>query len=169
MNKQEVINKIKGMTVETFFSNSLFVSQPKVVGLIEQIEEPYKPVIPYYIADYLEKVKSEGDLTVVGAVNEAPEGEVSDWLILENVNTFAKAWVNGYEVEKEKRYTVKIKAVLGQYLGRYYLNDEELTPQFSRTQFTVNGERPTFTRKELESNGFGWVFSCEGIEVEEVE
>lgn len=128
-----------------------------------------KPVIPYYIADYLEKVKSEGDLTVVGAVNEAPEGEVSDWLILENVNTFAKAWVNGYEVEKEKRYTVKIKAVLGQYLGRYYLNDEELTPQFSRTQFTVNGERPTFTRKELESNGFGWVFSCEGIEVEEVE
>lgn len=128
-----------------------------------------KPVIPRYIADYLEKVKSEGDLTVVGAVNEAPEGEVSDWLILENVNTFAKAWVNGYEVEKEKRYTVKIKAVLGQYLGRYYLNDEELTPQFSRTQFTVNGERPTFTRKELESNGFGWVFSCEGIEVEEVE
>lgn len=169
MNKQEVINKIKGMTVETFFSNSLFVSQPKVVGLIEQIEEPYKPVIPYYIADYLEKVKSEGDLTVVGAVNEAPDGRVSDWLFLENVNTFAKAWVNGYEVEKEKRYTVKIKAVLGQYLGRYYLNDEELTPQFSRTQFTVNGERPTFTRKELESNGFGWVFSCEGIEVEEVE
>lgn len=169
MNKQEVINKIKGMTVETFFSNSLFVSQPKVVGLIEQIEEPYKPVIPYYIADYLEKMKSEGDLTVVGAVNEAPDGRVSDWLFLENVNTFAKAWVNGYEVEKEKRYTVKIKAVLGQYLGRYYLNDEELTPQFSRTQFTANGERPTFTRKELESNGFGWVFSCEGIEVEEVE
>lgn len=127
-----------------------------------------KPVIPYYIADYLEKVKSEGDLTVVGAVNEAPEGEVSDWLILENVNTFAKAWVNGYEVEKEKRYTVTIKAVLGQHLGRYYLN-EELTPQFSRAQVTVNGERPTFTRNELESNGFGWVFDCEGIEIEEVE
>lgn len=128
-----------------------------------------KPVIPYYIADYLEKVKSEGDLTVVGAVNEAPEGEVSDWLILENVNTFAKAWVNGYEVEKEKRYTVVIKAVLGQHLGRYYLNNEELTPQFSRTQFTVDKERPTFTRKELEDAGFGWVFDCEGIEIEEVE
>lgn len=128
-----------------------------------------KPVIPYYIADYLEKVKSEGDLTVVGAVNEAPEGEVSDWLILENVNTFAKAWVNGYEVEKEKRYTVTIKSVLSQCLGRYYLNNEELTPQFSRTQFTGNGERPTFTRKELEDTGFGWVFSCEGIEVKQVD
>lgn len=128
-----------------------------------------KPVIPYYIADYLEKVKSEGDLTVVGAVNEAPEGEVSDWLILENVNTFAKAWVNGYEVEKEKRYTVTIKSVLSQCLGRYYLNNEELTPQFSRTQFTGNGERPTFTRKELEEADFGWVFDCPGVEVKEVE
>ena len=113
-------------------------------------------------------MKSEGDLTVVEAVNDAPEGKVSDWLILENVNTFAKAWVNGYEVKKEKRYTVTIKAVLGQHLGRYYLN-EELAPQFSRAQFTANGERPTFTRKELEDTGFGWVFSCEGIEVKEVE
>lgn len=41
-----------------------------------------KPVIPWYIADYLEKVKSEGDLTVVGAVNEAPDGRVRDWLFL---------------------------------------------------------------------------------------
>lgn len=65
-----------------------------------------KPVIPYYIADYLEKVKSEGDLTVVGAVNEAPEGRIGDWLILEKVNIFAQAWVDGYKVEGEPKYTV---------------------------------------------------------------
>lgn len=70
-----------------------------------------KPVIPYYIADYLEKVKSEGDLTVVGAVNEAPDGRVRDWLFLERVNTFARAWVNGYTVEDEPRYTVTMKNV----------------------------------------------------------
>ena len=128
-----------------------------------------KPVIPYYIADYLEKVKSEGDLTVVGAVNEAPEGRVGDWLILERVNIFAMAWVNGYTVEGEPRYTVKIKAALGQYLGRYYLNDEKLVPQFTITQFTGNEGRPTFTRKELEEADFGWVFSCEGVEVKEVD
>lgn len=140
---------------------------------VAQAEDLYdsflpKPVIPYYIADYLEKVKSEGDLTVVGAVNEAPEGEVSDWLILENVNTFAKAWVNGYEVEKEKRYTVRVNAILGQYLERYYLDNEILTPQFKRTQYAED-EAPSFTRKELEDAGFGWIFSCEGIEVKEVE
>lgn len=127
-----------------------------------------KPVIPWYIAEYLEKVKSEGNLTVVGAVNEAPDGRVGDWLSLERVNTFAQAWVNGYEVEKEKRYTVRVNTILGQYLERYYLDNEILTPQFKRTQYAED-EAPSFTRKELESNGFGWVFNCEGIEIEEVE
>lgn len=167
MNKQEVINKIKGMTVETFFSNSLFVSQPKVVGLIEQIEEPYKPVIPWYIADYLEKVKSEGDLTVVGAVNEAPDGRVSDWLFLERVNTFAQAWVNGYTVEDEPRYTVRFNnfKAIESYLKKdlvkqkYYLGDK-----LTSRSIVLN-----HTRKELEDANFGWVFDCPGVEVKEVE
>ena len=115
-----------------------------------------KPAIPWYIADYLEKVKSEGDLTVVGAVNEAPEGKVSDWLILENVNTFAKAWVNGYEVEKEARYTVRIKVT-----NQYLCNDE------GHLHFSP-GFRTDFTKSEIESFGLGWVFDCPGVEVKEV-
>ena len=31
------------------------------------------------------------------------------------------------------------------------------------------GDLERFTRKQLEEAGFGWIFSCEGIEVEEVE
>ena len=85
-----------------------------------------------------------------------------------NQETFARAWLDGYEVEKEPKYTVMVKAILGQYLGRYYLNNEELTPRFTRTQLAMENELPTFTRKELEDAGFGWVFDCEGIEIEEV-
>ena len=125
-----------------------------------------KPVIPYYIADYIEEVKSKGDYTVVGAVNEAPDGRVGDWLFLEKVNTFAQAWVNGYIVEEEPRYTVKIKGVSGdaRYLnheidGDWYINSRQGTHRF----------RTHHTRKELEEAGFGWVFSCEGVEVKEVE
>lgn len=124
-----------------------------------------KPVIPYYIADYLEKVKSEGDLTVVGAVNEAPEGRVGDWLFLERVNTFAKAWVNGYEVEKETKYRVKIKA--SHYNGFPQFLCEEDRGIFWGSVFDCR--KTIFTRKELESNGFGWIFDCEGIEIKEVE
>lgn len=125
------------------------------------------PAIPYYIADYLEKVKSEGDLTVVGAVNEAPDGRVSDWLFLERVNTFAQAWVNGYTVEDEPRYTVRFNnfKAIESYLKKdlvkqkYYLGDK-LTSRYIVL---------THTRKELEEANFGWVFDCEGIEIEEVE
>ena len=126
-----------------------------------------KPVIPYYIADYLEKVKSEGDLTVVGAVNEAPEGRVGDWLILENVNTFAQAWVNGYTVAGEPRYTVRFNnfKAIESYLKKdlvkqkYYLGDKSTSRSIVLTH----------TRKELEDAGFGWIFDCEGIEIEEVD
>lgn len=126
-----------------------------------------KPVIPYYIADYLEKVKSEGDLTVVGAVNEAPDGRVADWLFLERVNTFAQAWVNGYTVEGEPRYMVRIKGIddrydvlnHGTHLDEWTIDDAE----------GAEGVRTTHTRKELEDADFDWVFSCPGVEVKEVE
>lgn len=136
-----------------------------------------KPVVPQYVADWYEQHKISYDYELwdyLSSWEVQEEDNFKKWIgesyetdkpiiTLVNMHQF------GYEVEKEKRYTVMIKAVLGQYLGRYYLNDEELTPQFSRTQFTVDGERPTFTRKELEDAGFGWVFNCEGIEIKEVE
>lgn len=126
-----------------------------------------KPVVPHYIADYIEKVKSEGDLTVVGAVNEAPDGPIGDWLFCERVDTFAKAWVIGYEVEKEPRYTVQIKGV-----GRYhsYLNcNESRSIWFLSDAKGYSAIHAHHTRKELEANGFGWVFDCPGVEVKEVE
>lgn len=126
-----------------------------------------KPVIPYYIADYLEKVKSEGDLTVVGAVNEAPEGRVGDWLILEKVNIFAKAWVNGYKVEGEPRYTVRIKGIDG--YSKYLNRDTNTQKWLFASKTELERFRAHHTRKELEDADFGWVFDCEGVEVKEVD
>lgn len=138
------------------------------VAYAEDLYDPFfhKPVIPYYIADYLEKVKSDGDFTVVGAVNEAPEGRVGDWLTLERVNVFATAWVNGYTVEDEPRYTVEIKGIDDEYsflnystfLNAWSFNDDEGTKYI----------RVAHTRKELENANFGWVFDCPGMEVKEV-
>ena len=122
-----------------------------------------KPVIPYYIADYLEMVKSEGDLTVVGAVNEAPDGRVRDWLFLERVNTFAQAWVNGYTVEGEPRYTVRVKGASKN--TRFLKRSDTGIWYFGSNDIQIG--ILSHTRKELESNGLGWVFSCEGIEVKE--
>lgn len=155
MNKDEAVQKLsKVARISVAYAEDLYDSFLP------------KPVIPWYIADYLEKVKSEGNLTVVGAVNEAPDGRVRDWLFLERVNTFAQAWVNGYTVEGEPRYTVKLKGV-NEING--YLNRGEDKEFLFTDERESGGYKTRFTRKELESNGFGWVFDCEGIEVKEVE
>lgn len=166
MKKQELIKKY-----EDLFEKLYAFPIVTINGVIEdfkQLDEPQKVMIPRFIADWIVQAKEDG-YNIAGAINEAPRGAVADWLELENVDIFAEAWINGYTIEKEKRYTVKIKAILGQYLERYYLNNEVLTPQFKRTQPTGRDELPTFTRKELEQAGFGWVFDCLGIEIEEVE
>lgn len=138
------------------------------VAYAEDIYDSFfpKPVIPWYIADYLEKVKSEGDLTVVGAVNEAPEGRIGDWLVLEKVNIFAKAWVNGYKVEGEPRYTVRIKGIDG--YSKYLNRDTKTQKWLFASKTELERFRAHHTRKELEDADFGWVFSCEGVEVKEV-
>ena len=135
-----------------------------------------KPVVPQCVADWLKendwREDTSGRQTIFDAFDnltlDASNGfyvDVKKW-VEENGNIFAQAWVFGYEVEEEPRYTVKIKGRLGQYLGKYYLNNEELTPQFIRV---LKGEGSVFTRTELEANGFGWVFDCPGVEVKEVE
>lgn len=59
MNKEEVINKINEMTVETFFSKTLFVQQKKVIELIEQLDEPeagHADEAPRYVKNILARI-----------------------------------------------------------------------------------------------------------------
>lgn len=131
-----------------------------------------KPVVPQYVADWYEKNKGDFDYNLWEYLTDWGQQTSDDFKSwIDNRENAFQTLVNmhqfGYEVEKEKRYMVKIKAVLGQYLGRYYLDNEILTPQFKRTQYAED-EAPSFTRKELEEAGFGWVFDCPGVEVKEV-
>lgn len=172
MNKKQLISIIR---TEILLAKSIPERKGYIAGLEEAIhiikgfsDEPQKPVIPQFVADYIE-FKKEQNFHVYGAmrvIENHYDKRVPDWFYEGNIGTFARAWLDGYEVEKEAKYTVKIKGNLGQYLGRYYLNNEELTPQFIRTQ---QNDPSYFTKAELEQTGFGWVFDCEGIEVEEVE
>lgn len=126
-----------------------------------------KPVVPDFIAEWIEEAKNKQGYNVVGAVNNAPSGDVENWLILENVEIFTKAWVNGYTVEKEPRYTVRVKGINGsnQWLAFGKLTECWWFGAKKKSSYVVLGH----TRKELEANGFEWVFSCPGVEVKEVE
>lgn len=152
------------------FSDKIILS--KVIEDLNELMESRKPEVKQFVADWYEEHKNNLGYYIFEYMylfDTRDESDFKHWFNDSNTDPF-QTLVNmhqfGYEVEKEAKYTVKIKGNLGQYLGRYYLNNEELTPQFIRTQ---QNDPSYFTKAELEQTGFGWVFSCEGIEVKEVE
>lgn len=166
MNKQEFIERMKSLK-NLFGNKSEYVEIDAVIELASELDEPQKPVVPQFVANWIERErKSGGDLEDLFCDIVYEQDHIEWFREEENMNLVARAWLDGYEVEKEPKYTVKVKGNLGQYLGKYYLNNVELTPQFIRVK---NSEPSIFTKEELEQTGFGWVFDCEGIEVEEVE
>lgn len=78
-----------------------------------------------------------------------------------------KAILDGYEVEKKKRYLVRVNGISGHscYLNKGLLSEE----YFFASQSEVNVYRTKHTRKELEEAGLGEVFNSSLFEVVEVE
>ena len=134
-------------------------------------KELNKPVISQFAADWIEYCKVR-KITLAHALyhsEEAKNKSVFRWLFedLDNQDTFARAWLDGYEVEKEKRYVVKVKGICGNHET---LNCEKHSKKWLFSDREENSLYKTkHTRKELEQANFGWVFDCPGVEVEEVE
>ena len=115
--------------------------------------------VPQYAADFITEHKKLGD-TLSYSIDACMSDRVGEWY-WDNSELFARAWLDGYEVEQEKRYEVKLKNT-DDYLVKTNNNDY----RFYNNIYTT---RRKHTREEIEIAGFGWVFDCSGIEVEEVE
>ncbi|HEU3469525.1 DUF1642 domain-containing protein [Streptococcus pneumoniae] len=127
-----------------------------------------KVVVPQCVAEYIE-FKKKNNFHVYGAmrvIEDHYDKKVPDWFYENNIEKFCLAWLNGYEVEKEKRYFVKIK---GNIKGNMLVYGELLKRYFFTKNFSLDNVIYSHTRKELEDANFGWVFGCPGIEIEEVE
>ena len=123
------------------------------------------PVIPQFVADWIERSKQE-KRNLRNAINNGGE-KIRLWFLdQENYDLFARAWLDGYEVEEEKRYTVVVKGNIKENMLVY---GELLERYFFTKSLSLDNAIYSHTRKELEEAGFGWVFDCEGIEIEEVE
>lgn len=139
---------------------------------LQQLDEPQPVKVPQCVADWYEKKKHDLNHYIWDYIynwNHQEESEFKRWMNC-SITTF-QTLVNmhqfGYEVEEEERYYVRFKWIESsysyltfiKYLHAWTLADIKLDKKF----------RSAHTRKELEEAGFGWVFSCEGIEIEEVE
>ena len=123
MNKQEAIEKIKRRTeyfkVEKEYNRGFRDGLNNSIPVIREIDAPERPVVPQYVADWIEwckrnKVSLLGGFSAIDELGLAicndkkvKSLDASKWAT-RNQETFAKAWFFGYEVEKEKLYTVEI-------------------------------------------------------------
>lgn len=137
-----------------------------------------KPVVPQYVADWIKYCKFTNvnlgralfisDIDFYNYGNQEDCSKLKEFLGTEtNQETFALAWTLGYEVEKEPRYTVRLKGIK---VDRGYLNYDKFskTWSFEDDDTGVDRFRAIHTRKELEEGGFGEVFNSSLFEVKEV-
>ena len=120
--------------------------------------EREKVTVPQFAVDFITEQKKLGH-TLSYSIDACMSDRVAEWY-WDNSELFARAWLDGYEVEQEKRYEVKLKNT-DDYLVKTNNDDYH----FYNNIYTT---RRKHTREEIEKSGFGWVFDCPGIEIEEV-
>ena len=131
MNKQEAIEKIKN--IETLHIYDMIANQKvdmviknQVLDIISQINEPQKVVVPKFVAEWIKECKRSGWHLQKVLSRLDDDEKVGDWaydenddLIPEKVDMIARAWLDGFEIEQEKLYTVEIPDPYGMYKIRY--------------------------------------------------
>ena len=163
MNKQELIKRISELPYsEGPIADIVTVNRNWILGSIEQLDKPQKVTVPQFVADYIKyAIENDWDFQdLFKRIEDEEDEELLIWVYHErNQETLAAAWINGYTVEKEKRYIVKMSATKQPL---FYNN------MYEKTFFSLGDLATRFTRKQLEGLGLGWVFDCPGIEIEEV-
>ena len=171
MNKRELIKEYEGARFAMVTVNS-------VLEDLKQLDEPQKPVVPQFVADWIKYCKNTllsltralmvNEIDFYNYANQEDHSRLITFLESEiNQRIFARAWLDGYTVEKEKRYLVKMKGVTDQ--TRTLKRNIDFETWYFGNSNNYEDVNAHHTRKELEEAGFGWVFDCEGIEVKEVE
>lgn len=166
----EIINELGGDYGTLKYKDGY--EQGKFDGSMEYEKVP----VPQFVADWYEEHKDDFEIALFRCIDHIPsvydEGDLNEfeeWIIDGETKPF-QTLVNmhqfGYEIEKEKRYLVK---VIG--MSKFYecLNFDTTE---NRWKFFDCDNTKTYrthhTRKELEDADFGWVFDCPGIDIEEV-
>ncbi|EIV1156459.1 DUF1642 domain-containing protein [Listeria monocytogenes] len=131
---QEVSIKQSDSPVDLLFSDKAVV----------KVEEQERIVVPQFVADWISHCKQKVyDLFLSMDYEDSDMSyEMHNWLTFsdENQELFARAWLDGYEVEKEPLYYVRFINNCSGYLnvrndGRRSLSDSVQNDIF-KTQFT---------------------------------
>lgn len=122
--------------------------------------------IPKEVAEFITRQKEQGNNFFTSLENLKFKIEILMWITKDdNEDKFLSAWVNGFEIEAEKTYKIRMKNMKN---GYDYLNYDKSNFQwFLMDKHEVGDFRTAHTRKELEEAGFGLMLSSALFEVEE--
>lgn len=176
MNKQELIEKyekLEGVCKDpgAEIARLIFLED------LRKLDEPQKVIVPQFVADWYEEHKDDFETKLFNEIDllhrDLEDDELSEfeeWILDKHTAPF-QTLVNmhqfGYEVEKEKRYRVKMKNI---HSYSSILKLDDITGEyFFGSEVQMCASSSAHTRKELEDAGFGDVFNSPLFEVEEVE
>ncbi|MFS0983541.1 DUF1642 domain-containing protein [Enterococcus durans] len=136
MNKQETIKKIESIkaigndAIAACYNESMNAG----ITLMKKIDEPHKPVVPKFVADWFEDNKHALDLAIFTEIRELDgeryphETDFENWLDNAENNSIENLirMIDGYEVEKEPLYYVKLPVVYFNHLDleTYLMKDD---------------------------------------------
>lgn len=127
MNKQEALKKIEkleGLTIKDkdFNFDIEMIPKGEALEIVNQLDEPDKPVVPQFVADFYEENKDDLEYNLYKLCIDFHEkklrADLYGWFNDDNhkcIETLVKMKLFGYEIEKEKLYTAMLKNS-GEYL-----------------------------------------------------
>ncbi|HHZ7858108.1 DUF1642 domain-containing protein [Enterococcus faecalis] len=123
MNVQELIEELECLEVATdsldFLKGANFATE-RAINLAKQLNEPEKPTVKQFVADWFEDNFEELDWELGGVLinafntNRNERSDFQDWLVDTTnypIETLIRMKLFGYEVEKEPLYYVKLPEI----------------------------------------------------------
>ncbi|EHE8481201.1 hypothetical protein P782_2519 [Enterococcus faecalis FL2] len=149
MNKQELIGILEGLEGDSFiekYNEGYDQAVRDCLIAAKQLDEPKKVVIPQVVADWIKYAKRQGygfmqsydPIYMSYPINDGLDKWIDD-----NEETFAHAWLDGYEVEKEQLYYVKLPEIGYMRFGKkyFYSTDKEDAKRYTENQIKAIDER----------------------------
>lgn len=106
MNKKELIESISHLPSDCSRPRPM-IDKLTTLELIKLLDEPQEVEIPMFVADFITEQKKQV-YTLSESIDANMSDRVAEWY-WDNSELFARAWLDGYTLEKEKQYLVKIR------------------------------------------------------------
>ena len=174
MNKQEVISKLKAAIPKNNIDD---YQRGEIAGLnfalllLVELEESEKPVVPQFVADWYEENKDDFEMNLYNLCVDFHKRKLPDdlyeWfnkLSDKPIETLVMMHKFGYEVQKEKLYTVEIPNP-NSAGGKLVLSKQQSTGSLILEMLNSDINKPKYlhlTEDEIKKDfGWAWQFAKE--------